>query len=297
MSRRVEIQVGLTVLVALVVLLWGVTWLKQLSLQNKVTVWHVRFPQTGGLGRSDEVRVNGIRKGEVRSIALVGDHVAVDLALASDVRLTTDSQIAIRNIGLMGEKVIAVDLAATGAPVAPRDTVQGLYELGVPEVVASMGGVFASVERAAVELDRVVSTLQRDGKLEQAVANLHDATAELRDAVRENRKPLREAVSDAAAAARTARTLTAERGPQVQRLLDSAERTAAHLEQLSSRLDTLRVRTQSVADKLDHGDGTAAKLVNDRAVYDETRAALKELRELIADIKAHPKKYIHVSVF
>lgn len=297
MSRRVEIQVGLTVLVALVVVLWGVTWLKQMSLQNKVTVWHVRFPQTGGLGRSDEVRVNGIRKGEVAAIVLEGDHVVVDLALASDVRLTTDSRVAIRNIGLMGEKVIAVDLATTGARVAPRDTVQGLYELGVPEVVASMGGVFASVERAAVELDRVVTTLQRDGKLEQAVTNLHEATAELRDAVRENRKPLRDAVSDAAVAARTARTLTTERGPQVQRLLDSAERTAAHLEQLSSRLDTLRVRTQSVADKLDHGDGTAAKLVNDRAVYDETRAALKELRELIADIKAHPKKYIHVSVF
>ena len=44
MSRRVEIQVGLTVLVALVVVLWGVTWLKEFSLQRKISVWHVRFP-------------------------------------------------------------------------------------------------------------------------------------------------------------------------------------------------------------------------------------------------------------
>ena len=63
MSRRTEVQVRITVLVALVTLLWGVTYLKDLTLQRKVTVWKVKFPQTGGLGQSDEVQVNGIRKG------------------------------------------------------------------------------------------------------------------------------------------------------------------------------------------------------------------------------------------
>src|SRR5262244_1296934 len=99
-SRRREIQVGITVLAALGVTLWGVTWLKQFSLAKQVRVWHVTFPQTGGLSSSDEVQVNGLRKGSVSSVSLVGDHVSVDLGLSTDVTLTTDSRVAIRNIGL-----------------------------------------------------------------------------------------------------------------------------------------------------------------------------------------------------
>ena len=49
MSRKLEVQVGLTVLVAVAILLWGVTWLKELTINRKVHVWHVRFSQTGGL--------------------------------------------------------------------------------------------------------------------------------------------------------------------------------------------------------------------------------------------------------
>jgi phospholipid/cholesterol/gamma-HCH transport system substrate-binding protein len=95
------------VLAAIVILILGVTWLKEFSLSNKVRVWHVRFPQAGGLGKSDEVQVNGIRKGSVSEMKLVGDEVLVDLALATDVTLTSDSRVSIRNVGLMGEKIIA----------------------------------------------------------------------------------------------------------------------------------------------------------------------------------------------
>ena len=53
LSRRTEIQVGITVLVALGILLWGVTWLKEFSINRRIKVWHVMFAQTGGLGASD----------------------------------------------------------------------------------------------------------------------------------------------------------------------------------------------------------------------------------------------------
>ena len=140
MSRRREIQVGVTVLVALAILLWGVTWLKELSLARKVRVWHVSFPQSGGLGPSDEVQVNGLHKGQVQKIALFGDHVIVDLSIDTDVTITDDCRVAIRNLGLMGEKVIGVDLKMTGRAYGPRDTIPGVYELGMAEVMASLGG-------------------------------------------------------------------------------------------------------------------------------------------------------------
>ena len=128
MSRRTEIQVGATIIVALVALVGGVTYLKEITLGKKVNTWHVSFPQTGGLGESDEVQVNGIRKGSVGGVRLIGDHVIVDLELSSDIQITRDSKVAIRNIGLMGEKVIFVDLHLSGTPYTDRDTIPGILD-------------------------------------------------------------------------------------------------------------------------------------------------------------------------
>ncbi len=297
MSRRTEIEVGLTVIVALVVVLWGVTWLKDLSLERKVTVWHVRFPQTGGLGASDEVQVNGIRKGKVRDIRLVDSRVVVDIGLATDVKLSTNSRVAIRNVGLMGEKVISVTLGLPGPMRSTRDTIEGSYELGIPEVVADMGGTFSAIDHLAAELESVAADLKRTGDLHATVANLRATSEQLRDAVRENRKQLHETLVDASAAARTARELTTERADQYRRTLDATERTVPHLEARSTRLDSLRATTQRIGDKLDRGDGSAARLLNDAQLYDETRATLKAMRELLEDLKKNPKKYINVHVF
>ena len=63
----------------------------------------------------------------------------VDLALSHDVVLTRDSRVAIRNVGLMGEKVIAVDLRPSGEVYSTRDTIVGEFEPGMPEVLASLG--------------------------------------------------------------------------------------------------------------------------------------------------------------
>jgi phospholipid/cholesterol/gamma-HCH transport system substrate-binding protein len=296
-SRRTEIQVGATVLVALAITLWGVTWLKELSIARKVQVWHVIFPQTGGLSSSDEVQVNGLRKGSVQSVALVGDHVVVDLALASDVALTTDSRVAVRNVGLMGEKVIAVDLRATGTRIPPGDTLVGLYEKGVPEVMAELGGTMNAINSLAGTLDRLATSAEREGDLERALANFRAASEDLRAAVAENRATLRETLANFEAASRTAKALTSDREARLTQTLDSFERSAEGLERLTARLDSLGAVVQSVAAKADRGDGTLGRVVNDPKLYQDAQESIAELKALIADIRKNPKKYLHLSVF
>jgi phospholipid/cholesterol/gamma-HCH transport system substrate-binding protein len=296
-NRRTEIQVGLTVLVALVVLLLGVTWLKDFSLQRHVSVWHVRFPQAGGLGPGDEVLVNGIRKGAVATVALAGDHVTVDLSLSSDVQPTRDSHIGIRNVGLMGEKVIAMDLRTTGAAYAPADTIVGQYEEGLPEVLASLGGTTQALDHLAAQLDGVATRLNDSGDLEATVKSFRAASEQLQAAVVENRALLHETLENARAASATAKALTTGREAQFGRTLDAVERAAQNMERLSARLDSLRAQLQVVAARVDHGDGTLAQLVNDRKLYDDVRASVNSLNSLIADIKLHPKKYINLRIF
>ena len=297
MSRRTEIQVGLTVLLALAVLIGGVTWLKEFSLGRKVRVWTVRFDQTGGLGPSDEVQVNGIRKGSVQSMDLAGDQVIVKLALATDVHLTRESRVSIRNVGLMGEKVIAVDLRTTGASYNPTDTIPGIYERGIPEVMAELGTSMGAISRITEQIKAMADVLERNGDLAGTLRNFKQTSEELKQAVHENRAGLRSTMQDFAAAARTARGLTTDREAELRRTLEQFSSAAENMNRLSSKLDSLRASIQSVTSKVDRGQGTLGKLVNDDKLYTDLNTTITSLKVLIEDIKANPKKYLKVEIF
>ncbi len=297
MSRRTEIEVGLTVLVAVAVLLWGVTWLKEFQIQRSVRIWHVMFPQTGGLGPSDEVQVNGIKKGSVHAMRLAGDGVLVDLAIASDVTLTRDSRVTIRNLGLMGEKLIGVDLRATGEPWSVEDTIPGAYEKGIPEVMGDVAVTIESVTELSGRLASLIEATDKKGDLTGTLKNMRGASAELEATVKETRAALRSTLENSSATAKTMRSLTTDREAQLGRAIDDFSSAANKLDRLAGRLDSLRATLQSVATKVDRGDGTLGRAINDRRLYNDVSATVDSLRSLIADIKKNPRKYIKLEIF
>ncbi len=297
MSRRVEIQVGIAVLAALAILVLGVTWLKEFSLERRVRTWHVVFLQTGGLGASDEVQVNGLRKGAVKSMKLVGDQVVVDLGLSSEIQLTTDSRVAIRNVGMMGEKVIAVDLKVTGHPYTPLDTIRGIYEKGIPEVMAELGGAVEGMTALTDQLRAMGDVMQKDGNFAKTLSNFRETSEELRAMVKENRTGLKSTLENFAAASRTAKGLTADREAELSRALDQFAAAANNMSVLSSRLDSLRATLQSVSGRVERGEGTLGRLVQDDKLYTDLNSTVQSLKALIEDVKRNPKKYFKLEIF
>ena len=297
MSRRTEIEVGLTVLVAVGVLLWGVTWLKDFQFQRSVRIWHVMFPQTGGLGPSSEVQVNGIKKGSVHAMHLTGDGVLVDLAIASDVTLTRDSRVIIRNMGLMGEKLIGVDLRSTGGAWTQQDTIPGGYEKGIPEVMGDVALTIESVTQLSGRLAGLIEATDQHGDLTGTLKNMRGASAELQATIRETRASLKTALADFSATAKTTKALTTDREAQLGKAVDSFASAADKLDRLADRLDSLRSVMHNVATKVDRGDGTLGKFVNDRKLYNDVTATVDSLQALIGDIKKNPRKYIKLEIF
>jgi phospholipid/cholesterol/gamma-HCH transport system substrate-binding protein len=197
----------------------------------------------------------------------------------------------------MGEKVIAVDLHDGGVAYSARDTIAGIYEQGVPEVMAGMGNTVDALSDLANQLRTVADVLDKNGSLEHTMVNFRNTSEELKLAVSENRAVLKETIANLNAASRTAKALTTDREEQLKHTLDSFEHSAASMERLSARLDSLRASLQTVSSKVERGDGTLGKLVNDPKLYDEAKDSVKEFRMLIADIRANPKKYVNVKVF
>jgi len=297
MKRAMEIRVGLTVLTALAILIVSVGWLSTYAKSHMMRTWHVRFPSAGGLGEGDEVMVNGIRKGSVKSMRLVGDHVIVDLGLANDLTLTRDSRVSIRNVGLMGEKVIGVDMQTTGMPWSTRDTIPGDYEAGMAEVMAEAGNLVGTVRHIVVALDSVSSSMVADGGLAQTLRDFRQTSRELRLAVEENRSQFKSTVANFAQSSETVKGLTQEREAQLRETLDHFASAARNIDVLSTRLDSLRMAAQNVAGKLDRGEGSLGRLVQDDKLYSDLNSSVKQLQALIADMQKNPRKYFKFSVF
>jgi phospholipid/cholesterol/gamma-HCH transport system substrate-binding protein len=297
MSRKTDIQVGATVLVALGLLLWGIAWLSSIARAQMQRVWHVSFPEGGGLLEGNDAHVNGVRKGSVRSIRLAGDRVIVDVALSNDIELTSDSRVAVRSFSMMGDRIVEVTYRPTGRRYSTRDTIPGIYEKGLPDIMSDLGRATNGMADIAIELDSLAVALARQGGLARTVEDWRQMSNDLREAVAENRVALHSTLRNLSEASTSARGLLVDRHEDLDRTLDHFARAAENLDRLSVRLDSLRASAQTAADRLNSGQGTAGKLMNDEKLYAEMRSSVRDLRTLIADIKANPHRYLKFSVF
>lgn len=297
-SRNTEIMVGVTVLAALAGVIWSVTALRQVRLAEGTQRWLVRFPDVGGLAEDDPVTVQGVKKGAVKEIRLLRNGVLVDFLLEKDLTLTSGSRVFVRNVGLMGEKFLAIDGIGLGEPlVARRDTIEGVYESGIPEVISQMGDALASLENLSASVDRVIALAEEKNTLRTTLSNVEAASSDLKRALAENRDDLRETVVSLRAASEAGRRLAESAEPRVAGALDDVRGSTARIDSLAQRMDSLAVVLTRVAAKLDQGNGTAAQLLNDRRLYDESRATMREVAALVRDLRTNPRKYFKVSVF
>jgi phospholipid/cholesterol/gamma-HCH transport system substrate-binding protein len=298
-SRNAEIAVGITVILAVGLVVWSVTFLRQVRLAEGTRMWRARFADVGGLAQDDPVTVNGVKKGTVRDMHLApGGRVIVEFRMAKDVALVHGDRVFVRNVGLMGEKFIAVDRGPGGAPYdAAKDTVEGVYESGIPEVVSQMGTALSALERLSDEIDRVLALAEEKHTVRTTLANVEAASADLRRTLADSHDDLTALAANLRATSESARRTAETNEPKVSRALDDVSRTSARMDSLLARVDTLSIALTSVTRKLDQGNGTAGRLLNERALYDDTRRAVRELTDLVRDLRANPKKYFHVTVF
>jgi phospholipid/cholesterol/gamma-HCH transport system substrate-binding protein len=163
--------------------------------------------------------------------------------------------------------------------------------------MGQMGTTIETITELSGSLAEISSTLAKSGQLEKTVQNFAETSAELKQAVRENREALKSTMDNFAAASRTARSLSTDREAQIRKAMDDFSSAAAKMDHLASRLDSLRAVISNVSAKVDRGEGTLGRLVNDDKLYDDLSTSVKSLRILVEDIKKNPKKYIHLSVF
>lgn len=278
---------GLLVVVAGALFVWGIFWLMGDPILVGGDEVVVVTQDGGGLDRGASVLLNGVQVGTVRGVDLQPpDRVTVRININDDIRLPADTRALVR-ADMFGAKTL--DLVPGRALVALEggDTIQGMTRQPLPELASELGGQARQLLESA---DSLLSP--------SAVSDLKATASVLPEVARELRSAFSELTLAASSLRRTTEELEEARagaaaGETMTEIRNSARAATNALNSMDRSMNSL----ESVLAKIDRGDGTLGLLVNDTTLYGEWNATLREIRFLTADIRMNPKKYVTVEIF
>jgi phospholipid/cholesterol/gamma-HCH transport system substrate-binding protein len=295
--RSTEFKVGLTVILAVAMLAWGIIWVKGYRYGHEVTRYQATFENVGALATGDPVAINGVTKGKVVGLTLAGGEVLVTMELDKAIELKSDATFTVKNIGLMGERYIEIYPGKSTAPLSTAEPSIGRFDTGIPEVMGMMGQMITEVR----DLVQVLSTSVQGApesfrRADSTVTDLRATARLLADLLTENRKRIDNAASDMEAGARTLRTTIQGKSSQFDSTLDRMSVASDKILSAAGKFDSLSNQLQRLAGQVEAGEGTLGALVQDPSLYDDLKRAAAEIDALVADIRANPKKYVRVNL-
>lgn len=274
-------------MVAGIVLVFGVLWLGGFELGETKYPLTVLFPEVGGLAPGDRVTIAGVESGNVEGLGLMPDgKVKVDIMVRKDIKIPTDSRFSVASYGLIGAKTVAVRPGSALTYHEPGSTLFGGYEKGLGDVVSEMGEALTEIRSVLRSADEVISDQEGRKNIKDALGNANVATGDLKSAA-----------ADLKVLAGELRTFVSEKTPGAASTLDSMEEASAKFAKASGDLERVAASLDTIVGRIESGQGSLGKLVNDSKAHDEFIAAVAEVRALVAEIKRNPKSFVRFSIF
>jgi phospholipid/cholesterol/gamma-HCH transport system substrate-binding protein len=295
-TKNIEFRVGVIILIGIVILAGSLYWLQGYQLERNAQRVVVLFDDVGTLAVGDRVTVSGVRKGKVNDLHLTDQGVEVELLLVQDVVLKQDAQFVIKNLGLMGERFVAIVPGRAGQFLDQSQPVRGLYDTGLPEVMGLMGEMITELRSLVVSFRETVGADSSLNKFSNTVTNLRQVSASLAGYVERNEAKLDQTADNFLKASRELNQLLKSNRSRVDSTIQRVDRVSSSLLEVVGRLDTLSISAREFADNLNNPEGTVQLLLEDRRLYDDLRRTADNIDDLINDIRANPRKYINFTL-
>jgi phospholipid/cholesterol/gamma-HCH transport system substrate-binding protein len=295
--RPLELRVGFTVFIATLVLIIGLMWFQGFKISRETYELHAVFPMALGATAGDKVYLNGVEMGKVKRVTLRERDVLVTMEISARAKVPDDSRIVLQTIGIMGERIVTIILGASPRFLEPGSLMQGVYDPGIAEALAALGNIMGELTQLTKDMQRIATTLTQGDKLKRTVENLAELTERLDGMLKRDAPDIEAGIRSFRKSAERVDGLLARNETNLDTIFSTYASLGRELPGLVQRASSLADSLTAITAKLQRGDNTLGALMNDRGLVDQLEKTVKSLDELIADVKAHPKKYLKVSIF
>jgi len=291
-----EVRIGLLVTISVFIFFAGFYFLKGANIFSSQNKYYCYFDKIDGLQVSANVQIRGMNIGRVAAIELQGNkNVKVTIGVNKDIKITKGSYAMLASADLItGVKLIKLTIADNTEVLARGAEIPATLEKSFLDNVGNdVSPVVTAAKVVMAELDSVVSGVKDvlNDKNKQAIAN---SVASIETTTR-NIAVLSEKLRD--------------QSDRIQRIMMNADTLTANASKTSQQLAQAPIKKtveemqvtveqlQEIVKKINSGDGSLGKLVTDKELYNNLNASLGSLDKLMTDLKAHPSRYINLTIF
>ena len=301
MKPTKEIKAALFVLLGTFSFLIGFNFLNGTSLFKSEKNLYAIYDQVEGLQTGTNVTVNGLSVGKVSSIDffLNTNKILVKLTVRNDLNFSKNSIAEIYEAGLIGGKSIAIIPVLDGKkPLISGDTLVSRTKPGLTDVVGSeIAPLQKKLEQVLINADTLISSLNTVLD-DQAQQGLNKALSEVSHTV-SNLNAISSSISK----------ILVSQDSNINQTINNLSQASANINQISDSLIKTDLKgmvnkfeitvtsLNSILKSIESGEGTIGKLMKDEDLYNNLEASTKEVELLIKDLKEHPKRYVHFSLF
>jgi len=289
LNKSKELLIGTFVCLILIVSYWGVNFLKGENLFSDKRFFYAVYDNVNGLTISRPVTVNGFKVGQVSSIKFNTQNKAnliVQISIEEDFEFSKKSILEIYDSDIMGSKSLQLKIINGDDLADSGDTLIGAIATGLTsEMSEQFGSVKVGLDQLIISFDKVLKEvkdlsntanrilLENENKLSTSLHNVESISS----------------VIDLQA-------------KNINNTIDNLSQFSSSLNEiditsLSSTISIISKDIELLLNKINNGNGSASKLLNEDSLYLEISNTIKDLDLLINDIKENPKKYINVSIW
>lgn len=301
LKRSKEIKAALFVLLGIFLFLIGFNFLNGTSLFKSENTLYAVYDQVEGLQSGTKVTVNGLTIGKVSSINFLPrtDKILVSFTVRNDLQFSKNSVAELYEAGLIGGKSIAIiPVYDQETFLASGDTLRSRIKPGLTDVVGSeIAPLQKKLDTVLSDADTLIGALntilddQAQSGLNEAFANLSTTVTNLNTISSD----LSNILSSQGKNINTTLENLAETSDNLNQITDSLSR--ANLKGMITKFESTATNLNLVLSSINRGEGSLGKLIQDDALYNNLEASTKEVELLIKDLKEHPKRYVHFSLF